>query len=115
MFKINKVLKITGTVIVVGIITIYSFYQIYGFAKGPVLSITYPSSGMTMKKSLIEIRGFVKNASFITMNDNQIFINEKGKFSEKLLLLEGYNVIEVEVKDRFERIKSEKLELVYKP
>ncbi len=110
----DKIIKITGMTLVTIIIVGYSIYQTYNLVKGPVLSVSYPTSGMTFDKPLVEIKGFVKNASYITLNDNPIFVNEEGDFSEKLLLSYGHNIFEVEIKDKFERVKQEKLELIYK-
>jgi hypothetical protein len=113
MFDSKKFAKIIGIIIIVIVIVGYSFYQTKNMIYGPVLVISYPSSGMTMKDSLVEVRGFVKNASYITMNDNQIFVDEEGNFKEKILLSDGYNVIELSIKDKFEREKTEILELMY--
>jgi len=113
MLDSTKVIKKIGIILVMVIIVGYTFYQTKNMIYGPVLVISYPSSGMTMKNSLIEVRGFVKNASYITMNDNQIFVDEEGNFRENILLSEGYNVIEVNIKDKFEREKTEVLELMY--
>jgi len=111
----DKILKITGVALITIIIVGYSIYQTYNLIKGPVLSITYPTDGMIFKKQLVEIKGFVKNASHITLNDNPIFVDENGTFKEKLLLSHGYNIFEVEINDKLERTKQEKLELIYEP
>lgn len=113
MYDTTKILKRIIIIVVIILILGYTYFQTKDLIRGPVLIITYPSSGMTMKDSSVEIKGSVKNASYVTMNDRQIFVNEEGKFNEKILLIEGYNVIEIDVKDRFERVESKKLELMY--
>lgn len=110
--KIAKYIIILMIVIIIGG---YTYYQTKGFTRGPILQIDYPSSGMTMEDSLVEIRGLVKNASYITMNDRQIFVDENGKLKENILLSLGYNIIEIKVKDKYEREKKEFLELIYEP
>ena len=115
MFYSKKFLKNAGIIVIIVIITTYIFYQTRGFVRGPILSFTYPSSGMTMKNSAVEIRGIAKNTTYITMNGEQIFVDEEGNFKEEILLLDGYNIVEVKIKDKFGREKSEKLELVYLP
>ena len=111
----SKILKYIFIFIIIIIIGGYTYYQTKGFTRGPILQINYPSSGMTLNESLLEIRGFVENASYITMNDRQIFVDENGKFRENILLSNGYNIIEVKIKDKFEREKKEVLELIYLP
>ncbi|OGD66997.1 hypothetical protein A2442_02585 [Candidatus Campbellbacteria bacterium RIFOXYC2_FULL_35_25] len=111
----NKLLKYGIVAAVVIVVLSYAFYQTRNIIKGGVITIDYPTSGMTLKESLVEIRGTIKNASYITMNGRQIFVDEEGNFKEKLLLSEGYNITEIEIQDRFERIKKEVLELIYEP
>ena len=115
MITSNKTLKITGVTITIMVIVGYSLYQTRNLIKGPVLSVSSPANGITLNKPLVEIKGYVKNASYITLNDRQIFVNEQDKFNEKLLLSPGYNIIEIKIKDRFDRTKTEKLEVVYLP
>jgi len=86
-----------------------------GFSNGTILTLNYPSNGITLTKSEIDVRGTIKNAAYATLDGRQIFIDENGKFNEKLLLSPGYNVLEIKLKDRFERVKTKKLELIYKP
>ncbi|MBU1557351.1 hypothetical protein KKC45_00070 [Patescibacteria group bacterium] len=111
----SKLVKTIGIILIVLIISGYAIYQTYNLVAGPVLSVSYPASGMTYTEPLVEIKGFVKNASHITLNDNPIFVNEEGTFSEKLLLSYGYNIFEIEINDKFERTKREKIELIYNP
>lgn len=96
-------------------ITGYSYHQTRGFSNGAILVLDYPSDGMTLTKSSINVKGIIKNATYATLDGRQIFIDENGKFNERLLLSPGYNVVEIKLKDRFDRIKTKKLELIYKP
>ena len=109
----NKLPKIIGIIVLVAIIAGYAYYQTRGISNGPIITIDYPIDGMTLEDSEVIIRGTIKNASYVTLNDRQIFIDEKDKFGEIVLLSPGYNVLKIEVKDRFERVKTEKLEVVY--
>ncbi len=73
-----------------------------------------PLNGASVEHSLINIEGVAKNISHISMNDRQMFTDEEGEFSEKLLLSYGYNIITVKAKDRFGRETKKTLELIYK-
>lgn len=110
----QKLIKYAVIIFVTIIIIGYTYFQTKNLLGGPVLSVYYPVSGMTVNKSLIEVRGFVKNVSFLKLNDRQIYADEEGKFSEQLLLSYGYNIIKLEVEDKFERIKLEEIEIIYK-
>ncbi len=102
------------TLIVIAILS-YGVFQIRNLAKGPVLLIFSPVTGTTLTEPQTQIKGIIENASHATLNGRQIFVDEEGNFDELILLSEGYNLVEIEVKDKFERSKKEILELVFNP
>lgn len=67
---------------------------------GPSLSITSPKDGETVLGSLIEIKGNADNIASLYLNGRKIYVNEKGDFSEELLVPPGYSIIEVRAVDR---------------
>ncbi len=93
----------------------YAYFQSREYLQGPVLTIDEPLSGSLSTTSLIALHGTAKNVAFLTLNGRQIFTDELGRFSESLLLSEGYSIMTLEAKDRFGHTKTKKLELVYKP
>lgn len=95
-------------------IFIYAFFQAKNIIIGPVVEIISPTNDETIEKSIIEIIGKTKNISYISMNDNQIFVDGDGVFREKLLLSYGYNIITINARDRFNREVKKTLELMYK-
>ncbi len=115
MLNLKKITKITAIIIVSTIIIGYAYFQTRSLSNGPVIEINSPVNGATASKSLIKIQGNIRNATHITLNDRQIFVDEEGKLNETILLLEGYNIVEIEVTDKFERVKKEVLELIYLP
>jgi hypothetical protein len=58
--------------------------------------------------------GEAKNVSYLSLNGRQIFTDESGTFSEKLLLPYGYTIMTLKARDRFGRSRTYTLELVYK-
>lgn len=107
-------IKFTLIILFVIIISGYAFFQAKNIVLGPVVEITQPINGSSVESSLIEVRGKAKNISHISMNGRQIFTDDKGLFSEKLLLSYGYNIITIKAQDRFDREIEKKLELIYK-
>ena len=112
--NIKTILKITIILITTFIIAGYSYYRTKDFIEGPVVTINYPSDGETIYSPVVEITGTAKNISYITLDDRQIYTDESGNFSEKLLLYPGYNIISIKVRDKFDRQKEKVLEVVYK-
>ncbi|MCC7004575.1 hypothetical protein IT397_01515 [Candidatus Nomurabacteria bacterium] len=105
-------LKIGLTLLIILIIAVYSYINTKNYLEGPSIEIKKPLNGATLTDSLVEIVGVAKNISYISLDDKQIFIDEKGNFKEKLLLFPGYNIIKLYGRDRFKRDITKKLELV---
>jgi hypothetical protein len=108
-------LTLVVTLLLLGIIGTYSYYKFRDYILGPQITIESPENGATLAEPLIDIRGVAKNIAFITLNDGQIFVDEKGHFDEKLLVSPGYTIMKLWAKDRFGRTIEKKLELVYTP
>ncbi len=103
---LRKILAYTVAIIVGIVLCFYVYHQAKTYLKGPQLVITSPSSGTSTDKALVNIQGKAQNISFLSMNGEQIFVDEQGIFNEKLLLVPGYNIIEVKATDRFGRTIS---------
>lgn len=103
-------------VIIFVILTIfgYALFQARNIIIGPIIEIMEPKNGVSVEESIIKIVGKAKNISHISMNNNQIFTDDKGIFKEKLLLSYGYNIITIKAQDRFNREVVAILELIYK-
>jgi hypothetical protein len=103
-------IALLGLICIVG----YGLWKSKDLVGGPQLAVLSPANGVLVSESLIEIRGQAKNISFLTLNDDKIFTDEAGDFSEKVLLSYGYNVMTIRAKDRFGRERVKTLELIYK-
>jgi capsule polysaccharide export protein KpsE/RkpR len=111
---LHTYLKVIGIIFLATLIFGYALFQARNIILGPVIEIRSPQNGASLDNSLVEIKGKAKNISRISMNGNQIFTDNEGMFSEKLLLSYGYNIITIKVQDRFNRELERKLELIYK-
>ena len=107
-------LKVSIVILIIVCIVGYSLYQAQNLIKGPQISIDYPLNGSTIDTSAISIKGRAHNVAYISLNDRQIYVDEYGMFDEELLLGPGYNVWKLEAKDKFGRIVSKKIELVFR-
>ena len=92
----------------------YFIFNFRIFIAGPEIIITSPQNGEVTDKELIEITGTAENVNFISINERSIFLDENGNFKEVLLLSSGYNIIVIKARDKFERIISKNLEIIYK-
>ena len=110
----KAIIKISIIVLVASAVIGYSYFQSRNLIKGPQVSLLSPITGQTLSDPLVSINGVAKNISFISLNDRQIFVDKDGKFNEQLLLSPGYNMWTIQAKDKFGRIVSKRIELVFK-
>lgn len=87
----------------------YSFYVARNYLEGPSLQITFPENGYSTTSAAINIKGKTRRAAFITLNDRPIYVDELGNWSEIILLDPGYTIINVYIKDRFERSLNQRI------
>jgi len=97
------------------LLLLYLYLQAYSLITGPTLLLNSPASGETLQESLITVSGTAQHISFLTLNGAPIYADNAGRFSEQLLLSEGYTIMTILAKDRFGRERSQNIELLYTP
>jgi hypothetical protein len=112
--KTKKIIVSSIITIFVLIVTIYTGFEIRRYVTGPEIKITSPLTGSLTNESLIEITGKAINISEVKVNDNKIYMDEEGNFTQKVLLSTGYNVLKVSGVDKFQRETEQILEVTYK-
>lgn len=93
----------------------YLYFETRTFTRGPEIIFFEPSENSVVVDPLTTVVGRAPNASHITLNGREIFIDTEGNFEETLLLTPGYTIIEVAVRDRFDRTATSTLTLVHIP
>ena len=96
------------------VIVVYSLFQGWKLLTGPVIDIESPENGATYSQALIEVSGRARNTAYLNLNGRAIFTDKEGKFSEKLLLSPGYNIIKLDATDKFKARTEKKLEVILK-
>lgn len=99
----RKNLTLVITFLVALIIIGYAIFNSRLLFAGPQIIVKSPENGSVFEDPLIELIGIAKNTSFITLNGNSIYVDEKGNFNEKLLLSPGVSIIKLDATDRFDR------------
>ncbi|MFH1890853.1 MAG: helix-turn-helix domain-containing protein [Candidatus Kuenenbacteria bacterium] len=100
-----KIIKTILICILILIIIVYLGWQIASLISPPQFVILYPEERFVTKSSLVKVLGFVKNESWIGLNDNEITVGEDGYFSIDIDLNPGLNIIKFEAKKRHGRSK----------
>lgn len=63
--------------------------------------------------SLVTVSGKATHATYISLNDREIFIGPDGTFTEELALLPGLSILTLKAEDKFGHTSDKKLEVVY--
>lgn len=68
----------------------------------------------TESSSLAFITGNARNATYISLNGREIFIDKDGTFKEPIALLSGLGVVTIQAQDKFGNISQKEFEVVHK-
>lgn len=81
----------------------YLVWQVRSVSAPPKLSITTPSSDMTVSSRSIVLRGETEPGSKLFINGQEVLVEETGAFTETLNLAEGVNNVAVKSQNKFGR------------
>ncbi len=99
--KLKDKLRIGLIALISIIILSYTYYEARFLITGPELRVISPQNNVVVTDPLLQLNGKVRNISSLTINGRLIMITPDGSFNDKLLLLDGYNTIEIKVKNKF--------------
>lgn len=99
MMQTRKKLARVGGALFLLLLIVYSAYQARAYLAGPALTIKHTEQN----GALLEISGTAERVAFLSLNERQIFTNERGVWQETILLLPGYNIVSLAATDRFGR------------
>jgi len=102
----------TILIVLFSILVIYSIYQGRFLILGPQIWVDNIKDGETVREPVIIVAGRARNVSWISLNDRQIFTDEAGYWSEKLVVSEGVSFISVKARDRFGHEVNKNLQVV---
>ncbi len=107
-----KLIKILATSIVALLIIAFVIWRSFNYVKGPRINITEPTNGAEISNSYVTITGRVERATNLLINGSATNIDEKGNFSDNVVIFPGMNQITVTAQDQFGRSTKDQLTLV---
>lgn len=93
-----------------GGIGIFSYFKMGFLWKGVQISAHIDQ---TNTSPLITIKGNAKNATYLSLNGREIFIDKDGSFSEQVSLLSGLSVVTIDAQDKFGKVSEKKFQVMY--
>lgn len=95
-------------------LVVYVLFQARFLLEGPQITITSDVPGVQQSR-VVTLEGTAQNIVRITLNGRQIFTNEAGYFSERIVLENGYTVATLRAHDRYGRTTTQTRDFVYAP
>ena len=109
----KKILKISLTSLLFIFIIIYAFFISKDLLFGVKIKNVNITDGAKVTESVMEVKGKAKNAVNLTINGREISIDQQGNFNETIVLLPGYNVIDIKARDKFGNNDEKNYKLIY--
>lgn len=81
----------------------YTYFESQKYFEGPEILVSKPKNQEVVRSNLINLEGKTKNIKELKINDLPAFIDELGNFKEKMVLTNGYHIIKIEGKDKFNK------------
>ncbi len=110
----NKSIKwwlgIGSCIVLFACIGIFAYMKMDFLFRGVKISALIDKSDIS---PLVKVIGNAKNATYISLNGREIFIDKEGNFSENVALLPGLSVITLSAEDKFGHMDEKKLEVMY--
>lgn len=91
-------------------IGVFAYMKLSFIIKGVNIEAQMQHEGSS---SLVTIYGNARNATYLSLNGREIFIDKDGTFSEKIALLPGFSVVTVDALDKFGNNKEKKFQVIY--
>lgn len=89
--------RLVGTVIAIIVIGFFSYlwFEYRQFVGAPPLEISSPTQGQTVEVTSVSVEGSTDPDAKVTVNDQEIGLNNEGKFKEEVKLSSSVNTISI--------------------
>lgn len=101
--NLKKILRLGLYILIIGFIIIYGISRSLNYLKGPRISLSQQYDGIATTSESIDMRGIVSRINKLTINNFSVFMDEQGRFEEKIVIFKGMNYISLKGTDRFNR------------
>lgn len=94
-------------------VAIYFYREIGFLVKAPSLEITQPPTDISTTQNTIEIIGKTESTAYLSINDQEVYLDADGNFKTEINLSEGINIIKIESKNRFNKVNTIIRRIIY--
>ncbi|MFA7285774.1 MAG: hypothetical protein WC011_02925 [Candidatus Paceibacterota bacterium] len=94
-------------------ILVYAVFQFKDVIFGIQIQEVNIVDGSTIDQNPLRITGIARHAVYLSLNGREISIDKDGNWDETIALLSGYNIIEIEARDKFGNTDAKNYKLMY--
>ncbi|MEK7219066.1 MAG: hypothetical protein AAB687_00125 [Patescibacteria group bacterium] len=110
--NIKKTVQITSLVIFFLLIIVYAFFRSHDLIFGVKIKNVNMVDGTKIENKIQKITGNAKNATKLTLNGREISIDQRGNFDETIVLLKGYNMVNIRAQDKFGYVNEKNYQII---
>ncbi len=111
--SIEKTLKYIFVAVCIVFFTSYTYFQARNLIHGPSITLSEEFPVVQTERSL-NLNGNVRNVVVLRLNGREIHTDERGNFTETLVLQNGYTVMTLEAVDRYGRDTTLERTFIYR-
>lgn len=102
-------------ILFLALVAIYFWREIGFLIRPPMLKVTQPPADVTVSQETFEIIGKTNSTAYLTVNNEEVYIDKGGNFKTEINLSEGLNIIKIESKNRFNKTSEIIRRILYQP
>ncbi|MEK7569282.1 MAG: hypothetical protein AAB500_00100 [Patescibacteria group bacterium] len=104
----KKILKYAALSVFSLVIVIYAYFR----STELIWGVKVKNVVLQREESMLKISGNAKNAVHLALNGREISIDQAGNWNEALALLPGYNLLDINAKDKFGHESQKSYQLI---
>ena len=97
------------------LVVFYFWKEICFLIKPPALEVFQPPADITVNQEKFEIIGKTTPFAYLTLGDEEIYIDKDGNFKKEINLQDGLNTIKIEAKNRFGKTNTIIRRIIFNP
>lgn len=103
LWKLPRYARLAMASTIVLALFAYLGLELYQLRQPPVLTVESPSEEQMVARQLVQVRGQTEPEAEILINNQSITSDAEGRFNEKVALLPGVNIIQIQAKKKYSR------------
>lgn len=111
----KKIFQISLVSLLFLIIVVFIIFNTRDLLFGVKIKNINITDNFKTSESVQKITGTAKHAVKLILNGREILIDQQGNFDETIVLLRGYNIINIKAQDKFGHTDEKNYKLIYEP